>query len=300
MKLLITGGSGLVGSAFKSGTKLTSKDCNLMRFGDILKTFYKLEPTHIIHAAARVGGLLGNMNHKGEFFYENIIMNTNVLEAARIMRAKKVLSFLSTCIFPDIAKLPLTEDQIHNGEPHSSNYPYAYAKRMLDIQSRAYREQYGSNFICVVPTNIYGPHDNFDLKNGHVLPMLIHKCYLAKRDNIDFVVWGSGSPLRQFIYSNDVAKLCMWALENYEEAEPIIFTTEEEISIGDVAELIAKAMDFNGNIVYDRTKPDGQFRKLASNEKIKKYLPNFKYTSLEEGIKETIKWFIQNYPNIRK
>jgi GDP-L-fucose synthase len=300
MKLLITGGSGLVGSAFDDGIKLSSKDVNLMEFKDILKFIYKTEPTHIIHAAARVGGLLGNMNHKGEFFYENIIMNTNTLEAARIMGVKRVLSFLSTCIFPDHVRYPLTEDQIHNGEPHNSNYPYAYAKRMLDIQSRAYNEQYGCNFICVAPTNIYGPNDNFHLQNGHVIPMLIHKCYLAKRNKTDFVIWGSGAPLREFIYSKDIAKISMWLLENYNEQEPIILTTSEETSIGDVAELIAKYMEFDGNIVYDRTKPDGQFRKWSSNEKLKKYLPDFEYTPLEVGIKETVKWFNEKYPNVRK
>jgi GDP-L-fucose synthase len=300
MKLLITGGTGLVGSAFSKGTKISSKDVNLIKPSDTMEYFIKSKPTHIIHAAGMVGGLIGNMNHKGEFFYKNTMININVLEAARIVGAKKVLSFLSTCVFPDNAKCPLTEDQIHNGDPHNSNYPYAYAKRMLDIQSRAYNEQYGCNFICVVPTNIYGPNDNFELENGHVIPMLIHKCYIAKRDKTDFVIWGSGAPLREFIYSKDIAKLSMWALENYDEREPIIFTTSKEVSIGYVAELIAKYMEFNGNIVYDRTKPDGQFRKHSSNEKLKKYLPDFEYTSLENGIKETVNWFNENYPNVRK
>jgi len=145
-------------------------------------------PEYVIHTAGKVGGLLGNMNNKGQFFYENIMINTNVLESARLTNVKKVVSFLSTCVFPDNVKYPLTEDQIHNGEPHNSNYPYAYAKRMLDVQSRAYREQYDCNYICVIPTNIYGPNDNFNLKNGHVLPSLIHKCYLAKQNNEDFVI----------------------------------------------------------------------------------------------------------------
>jgi len=147
-----------------------------------------LMPEYVIHTAGKIGGLLGNMNHKGQFFYENITINTNVLEAARVAKVEKVLSFLSTCIFPDNIKYPLTEDQIHNGEPHNSNYPYAYAKRMLDVQSRAYREQYGCNYVCVIPTNIYGPNDNFNLESGHVLPSLIHKCYLAKQNNEDFVI----------------------------------------------------------------------------------------------------------------
>jgi len=301
MKLLITGGSGLVGSAFNiNATKWSSKDVNLINFDKTLQAMINLMPEYVIHTAGKIGGLLGNMNHKGQFFYENITINTNVLEAARVAKVEKVLSFLSTCIFPDNIKYPLTEDQIHNGEPHNSNYPYAYAKRMLDVQSRAYREQYGCNYVCVIPTNIYGPNDNFNLESGHVLPSLIHKCYLAKQNNEDFVIWGSGKPLREFIYSKDIAQLSLWALENYDEDEPIIFSTSEEISIGDVAQIIAKHMNFKGNIVFDKSKPDGQFRKPSSNKKLMKYIPKYKFTTLEDGIQETIEWFCENYPNVRK
>jgi len=301
MKLLITGGSGLVGSAFNiNAIKWSSKDVNLINFEKTLQAITNLMPEYVIHTAGKVGGLLGNMNHKGQFFYENITINTNVLEAARVAKVEKVLSFLSTCIFPDNIKYPLTEDQIHDGEPHNSNYPYAYAKRMLDVQSRAYREQYGCNYVCVIPTNIYGPNDNFNLESGHVLPSLIHKCYLAKQNNEDFVIWGSGEPLREFIYSKDIAQLSLWALENYDEDEPIIFSTSEEISIGDVAQIIAKHMNFKGNIVFDKSKPDGQFRKPSSNKKLMKYIPKYKFTTIEDGIQETVEWFCENYPNIRK
>ena len=133
------------------------------------------------------------------------MINTNVIEAARICGVKKLIAFLSTCVFPDDIEYPLTESKIHSGEPHSSNYPYAYAKRMVDIQIRAYREQYGLNYVSVIPTNVYGPNDNFNIDNGHVLPALIHKCYLAKNNNTDFSVWGSGKPLREFIYSEDAS-----------------------------------------------------------------------------------------------
>ena len=301
MKLLITGGSGLVGSAFNiNAIKWSSKDVNLINFEKTLQAITNLMPEYVIHTAGKVGGLLGNMNNKGQFFYENIMINTNVLESARLTNVKKVVSFLSTCVFPDNVKYPLTEDQIHNGEPHNSNYPYAYAKRMLDVQSRAYREQYDCNYICVIPTNIYGPNDNFNLKNGHVLPSLIHKCYLAKQNNEDFVIWGSGKPLREFIYSKDIAQLSLWALENYNEEEPIIFSTSEEISIGDVAQIIAKYMNFKGNIIFDKSKPDGQFRKPSLNKKLMKYIPEYKFTSIEDGLQETIEWFCQNYSNVRK
>lgn len=299
MNLLITGGSGLVGSQFTTGMKLSSKDVNLKNFQDTLDVFSDLKPTHVIHTAGRVGGLMGNMIGKGEFFYENIMINTNVLEASRIVGVEKVLSFLSTCVFPDDVEYPITEEKIHLGKPHNSNYPYAYAKRMLDIQSRAYREQYETNYITVIPTNIYGPNDNFNLQSGHVLPSLIHKCYLAKENNMDFIIWGSGNPLREFIYSKDIADLTLWALENYDEPDPIIFSTSEEISIGDIAQLIAKIMGFTGKIKFDKTKPDGQFRKPSSNKKLMKYI-NYEFTPIEQGLEETISWFCKKYPNVRK
>ena len=299
-KTLITGGTGLVGSTIKGGTKLSSSNVDLKNTKDTFKIFEALKPEKVIHCAARVGGLGGNMNYKGEFFYDNIMINTNVLEASRRVGVKKVVSFLSTCIFPDNVEYPLTEKKIHLGEPHNSNYPYAYAKRMLDIQSRAYKEQYGLNYVSVIPTNIYGPNDNFNLENGHVLPSLIHKCYLAKQNNTDFEVWGSGKPLREFIYSEDVGRLTEWALDNYEEEEPIIFSTSDEISVGKLAEMVVYYIGYKGNLIFDSNKPDGQYRKPSDNSKLKGYLPDFKFTPIEEGVKKTVDWFVNNYENIRK
>jgi len=298
-RTLVTGGTGLVGSTIKAHIKLSTKDVDLRNWISTKELFRDIGPQKVIHCAGRVGGLSSNMNYKGEFFYDNITINTNVLEACRLVGVKKVVSFLSTCVFPDNIEYPLTEEKIHLGEPHKSNYPYAYAKRMLDIQSRAYNEQYKTNYVSVIPTNIYGPNDNFNLDNGHVLPALIHKCYLAKRNNADFVIWGSGKPLREFIYSEDVGKLTEWALDNYDENEPIIFSTSEEISIKDVVEIIIEHMNFKGNIVFDKEKPDGQFRKPSDNSKLKSYLPDFNFTSIEEGIKKSVEWFIENYDNIR-
>ena len=301
IKTLVTGGTGLVGSAIKNANiKLSTQDVDLRDWESTLSLFGNLKPEKVIHCAARVGGLGGNMNYKGEFFYDNIMINTNVLEASRRVGVKKVVSFLSTCIFPDDVEYPLTENKIHLGEPHNSNYPYAYAKRMLDIQSRAYKEQYGLNYVSVIPTNIYGPNDNFDLENGHVLPSLIHKCYLAKQNNTDFVVWGSGKPLREFIYSEDVARLAEWALDNYEEEEPIIFSTSDEISIGKLAEMVVYYMGYKGKLVFDSDKPDGQHRKPSDNSKLKSYLPDFEFTPIDKGIEKTVEWFLNNYENIRK
>jgi len=300
MKTLVTGGTGLVGSTINADVKLSTKDVDLKDCDITLAVFEFFKPKKVIHCAARVGGLGGNMNYKGEFFYDNIMINTNVLEACRKVGVEKLVSFMSTCVFPDDVEYPLTEKKIHLGEPHSSNYPYAYAKRMLDVQSRAYNEQYGTNYVTVIPTNIYGPNDNFSIDNGHVLPSLLHKCYLAKQNNTDLEVWGSGKPLREFIYSDDVARLSEWALDNYDEQEPIIFSTSEEISIRDVVDIIVDKFDFKGKVIWQPDKPDGQYRKPSDNSKLKSYLPNFKFTPIEDGITKTIEWLVNNYEEIRK
>jgi len=298
-KLLVTGGKGLVGSAIDADIKL-GREFDLTSPGETLKAFRGHKPTHVIHCAGKVGGLGGNMKYKGEYLYDNVMINTNVIESARLAGVTNLVSFLSTCVFPDKVNYPLTEDQVYNGFPHSSNYPYAYAKRLADIQIRAYREQYGLKYTSVIPTNIYGPNDNFSLEHGHVVPMLLHKMYLAIQNKTDFKVWGTGKPLREFIYSKDVAELAKWAVENYDEEEPIIFTTSEEISIKDLVGLIAEEFNYKGNIIFETDKPDGQFRKPSSNDKLKRYLPDFKYTPIEQGIKQTVKWFINNYDNARK
>ncbi len=308
-RLLVTGQSGLVGSQFKGDLiALNSKVCDLRdtkSVNDVFsfytdKTIQKeFAVDKVIHTAAKVGGVGGNMNYKGEFFYDNIMINTNVIEACRKYGVEKLVVFLSTCVFPDNVEYPLTEGKIHLGPPHFSNDAYAHAKRMAEVQIRAYREQYGLNYTSVIPTNIYGPHDNFNIENGHVLPSLIHKCFLARENKTDLTIWGSGEPLREFIHSKDVANLSKWVLENYNESEPIILSTSEEMRIKDIVDIIVENMNFKGNVVYDKTKPDGQFRKPSDNSKIKSYLPDYKFIKFEEGIKETIDWFESNYPNIK-
>jgi GDP-L-fucose synthase len=301
-KTLVTGGYGLVGSEF-NGSKyipLSSSECDLRNKNEIDKILDKINFDGIIHCAGRVGGLGGNMSRKGEFFYENIIINTNVIESARAHGIKNLVAFLSTCIFPDNVEYPLNEKKIHLGPPHFSNDAYAYAKRMTDIQIRAYKEQYNINYKSVIPTNIYGPNDNFNINDGHVIPSLIHKCYLAKQNDTPFIIWGSGKPLREFIFSKDVAKLTEWVLEEYNETEPIILSTSEEVSIREVVNIITEIMDFNGEVLFDTSKPDGQFRKPSDNIKLKNYLPDFKFTSLYDGLNETIKTFIKNYEYVRK
>ncbi len=296
---LITGGTGMVGSAIEGDLKIGSKDCDLTKWTSVNNFFEQHKPTEVIHCAAKVGGIWGNMNYKGDFFRENILMNTHIIEAARIHGVKRLVAFLSTCVFPDKVEYPLSEIKIHQGPPHTSNDAYAYAKRMCDVQIRAYREQYGLNYVSVIPTNIYGPNDLFDLENGHVVPSLIHRCFLAREAGKDLEVWGSGTPLREFIYSEDVARLSEWALKDYEEAEPIIFSTSEETSIKELVEMVAELLRFKGKLKWQTDKPDGQFRKPSDNSKLKKYLPDFKYTPLFEGLKKTVDWFEEHYPEIR-
>ena len=298
-KLLVTGGNGLVGSAINSDIK-TGREFNLISPYECEKMFETYSPTHVIHCAAKVGGLGSNITKKGEFFYDNIMINTNVIESCRKYNVEKLVSFLSTCIFPDNVEYPLTESKIHLGPPHFSNDAYAYAKRMTDIQIRAYREQYGLNYKSVIPCNIYGPNDNYDVINGHVIPSLIHKCYLAREHKTPLTIWGSGKPLREFIFSRDVAKLTEWVLHNYNESEPILLSTSEELSIMEVVDIIVELMNFKGQVIYDTTKPDGQFRKPSDNSKIKSYLPSFEFTPIYDGLKETIEYFEKNYNLVRK
>ena len=256
-KKIITGGTGLVGSAFKDGTKLSSRHYNLISEVQTRQMFMDHKPEVVVHTAAMVGGVGANMNYPADFFYNNIMMNTNVINESHIFGVKKLVCFLSTCVFPDNVEYPLDETKIHKGEPHFSNAPYAYAKRMADVQVQAYNKQYGTKYFCVIPTNIYGPNDNFDLANGHVIPMLIHKCYLAKQNNTAFEVWGSGKPLREFIYSQDVADIIDLLLEKYDGTEPVIISNPKEYSIKDVVDLIVKYMEFEGEVVWLSDKPDG-------------------------------------------
>jgi GDP-L-fucose synthase len=302
---VVTGAGGLVGYAFRqmnlpNVVYLSRENVDLTDFSATKKCFENLKPEVVIHLAAQVGGIGGNLIHSGEYFRNNILINTNVLESARISGCKKLISYMSTCVFPDKCSYPLNEKDLHNGPPHPSNFGYAYAKRMLEVQSSAYRKEWNCNFIVGIPTNIYGPNDNFNLTEGHVVPALIHRIYLAKKNGTDLSVWGSGKPLREFVYSGDIAKLTMWAIENYSEDEPIIFSSGIEVSIRELTELVAKKMGFEGQLIFDASKPDGQFRKPSDTTKLKKYLPQFQWESLEEGIERTEEWFVGNYPNVRK
>jgi GDP-L-fucose synthase len=352
-RVLITGGTGLVGKAIEQvieaeraagGAKheeyifLSSKDGDLRDLAVTKAIFAKHRPTHVIHLAAFVGGLFRNMRYPVEFWQNNIAMNENILRLCMETHVEKLVSCLSTCIFPvrsrasirrsprqrvslillycivccvcarsaprvqDKTTYPIDETMIHNGPPHYSNEAYAYAKRMIDVQNRAYFSEYGCNFTSVIPTNIYGPHDNFHLEDSHVIPGLIHKLYLAKQNNTPFTVLGTGKPLRQFIYSVDLARLFLWVLRSYKSPDPIILSVDEkdEVTIADVVNAIVKAMDFHGEIRYDTTKSDGQYKKTASNAKLRKLYPEFQFTPFETGVQQTVDWFMKHYKEARK
>jgi GDP-L-fucose synthase len=301
-RILVTGGNGLVGRSFNGSAfiKISTKEGDLKDRDFTKEIIQKHNPAGIIHCAAKVGGIMGNTNYPGDFYHDNIMMNTNVIEEARKNGVKKLIFFSSTCVFPDKVEYPLSPEKIHLGPPHNSNYAYAYAKRMGQVQIQAYREQYGVNYFTVIPCNIYGPGDNYNLDNGHVIPSLIHKMYLAKQNNTDFVVWGSGSPLREFIFSEDVAELTMMLYEKYDGVDPIILSTSEEISIKDIVLMIAEIFEFQGKVIFDSAKPDGQLRKPSDNSVIKSMFPDYKFTPIETGLRKSITWFIENYENIRK
>lgn len=309
--ILVTGGTGLVGQAIKEQKNklygssififLSSKDCDLRIYEQTEQIISHYKPDAIIHLAAQVGGLFKNMNNKVQMFEDNIIMNYNILKASHNNNIQRVISILSTCIFPDKIQYPINESMLHNGPPNYSNDGYAYAKRMLEVQSKMYQENFNRDYICVIPTNIYGPHDNYSLEDGHVIPALIHQCYLSKIQNKKFIVKGSGKPLRQFIYSYDLADLILWVLFNYSKRDNIILSVgkEDEASIETVANLIAREMKYE-NIEFDTNFSDGQFKKTVDNSLLKSILPYYSFTPIEEGISLSVKWFIDNFPNLRK
>lgn len=312
--ILVTGGSGLVGHGVRAAAEkagldgfrfvyASSADCDLRDYAQTRAFFERCAPTRVIHLAARVGGLFRNMSQKVEMFLDNVAINNNVLRACHELGVRRVVSCLSTCVFPDKTAYPINEAVLHDGPPHASNDAYAYAKRMLEVLSRAYNEQHGTTrFVCVIPTNIYGPHDNFHLEDSHVIPGLIHRCWLALLRDEPFVVAGTGRPLRQFIHSEDLGRLILWSLFHYDSTEPIILAPSEEVSIRWIAETIARLMGYKEAIVYDYDKSDGQYKKTADNTKLWSLLPEHerRFIPLEDGLRETVRWFVENHDRIRK
>lgn len=304
MTSLVTGAAGLLGSEIllesPGSIGFSSKDCDLTAPGRL--RFHPNEKFDtIIHCAARVGGVKANTDCVADFFDDNVRMNMKVLEACKHDNFKLV-SILSTCIYPDApyVKYPLTEEQLHMGPPHPSNFGYAYAKRMLEVQSRAYRQQFGCNFISVIPNNLYGLNDNYDLTGGHVVPSLIRRFYEAiQNSEKEVIVWGTGRPLREFTFARDAAKIILWLAENYDGEKPVNIGNTDFVSIKALALMIAEEVGFEGNVVFDTSKPEGQFEKPSSNDFLRSLGWSENYTPLQDGLKETIKFFKSSYPNLR-
>jgi GDP-L-fucose synthase len=309
-RIIVTGGYGLVGSAVRRMSVnyanyefiyISSSEYDLTIMDDTRRMFVRHMPRYVIHLASCVGGLYKNMNNKVKMLEENLLMNFNVVKCCHDFKVAKLVACLSTCIFPDNTTYPINETMLHNGPPHSSNDTYAYAKRMLHIQCKAYRESYGDNFVCVIPTNVYGPNDNFNLMDGHVIPSLIHRCFIAKQLGEHFIVKGTGSPLRQFVYADDLADLIVWSLINYNEETLILSVPEkDEICIGHVARLIAQRFDYNDYILFDESHSDGQYKKTADNSILMDKIGQYDFTGIELGIATTVDWFIENHSVARK
>jgi GDP-L-fucose synthase len=297
----ITGATGLLGSEI---LKILDKNkvCPETFNRQDLRVFFPKSNAKIwIHCAALVGGIKANSTRPADFFDDNMLMNMNVVRSAKNQNVKLV-SVLSTCIYPDnMPELyPMKEESLHLGPPPVTNAAYAFSKRMLEYQSRAYRQQFGCNFISVVPNNLYGPNDNYDLDSGHVIPALIRKFHEAKifgRNQVD--IWGSGKPLREFTFARDAAEIILWLAENYDDVEPVNIGNPEQISIMTLAHAIAEEIGYDGKINFDSSKPDGQYQKPSSNEKLKSLGWNGEYTSLHEGLRKTINSFIDRYPDVR-
>jgi GDP-L-fucose synthase len=297
-RVLVTGGTGLLGSALAdlvagdssfddSFYFASTRDADLRSALETDALFGKVQPTHVIHLAARVGGLFANQADNAGFFVDNCHINLNVLEAARKFGVRKVVSCLSTCIFPDGADLPLTADAVHGGLPHASNEGYAFAKRMLEVASRLFSVQTGNTYVCVTPVNMYGPRDNFDTHTSHVIPALIRKA--CEHDVLR--VRGTGAPRRQFLYSRDAARLLLWALDSYENTtRPLLLAPPahtHEVSIRTIATMIHLIAGCHGIEFDDDQAADGQMLKTATCD-----TPDFDFTPLKDGLEATIGWYL--------
>lgn len=303
-KILVTGSSAVLGTAVKACSVeypnnififVTSKDGNLADAKKTLELFKRHRPDAVLHLAAVSGGIGLSMNHPASLLRDNILMTFNVLEAARKTEVKKTVMTLTTGMYPPEAPLPLNENQIHNGYPHESNYGSSFAKRIIDPAIRAYREEYGLNVIGLIPSGIFGENDNFNYKDAPMLPALIRRFYENRKTKENIVIWGDGTPLREYTYSKDLARIYFWALQHYNDPQALNIGTVEENSVADIAFMIADILQVDRTrVVFDTAKPNGVFRKSTDNSRFMR-LSNFKYTSFREGLKNTINWMVDKY-----
>lgn len=263
--------------------------------------FQRFKPDQVIHLAAKVGGIKANMMYPADFLYQNVMMNTLVVHYAYKYDVKKLIGILSNCAYPDVAKsYPLKEYQLYDGPPQSTNFSYAYAKRALGVQIQSYRKQYGCNFFYVIPCNLYGPYDNFDENESHFLAALIRKIHEANVNKTkEIKLLGTGKPLRQYLYSEDLAQILLMLLEKYNGSDPINIAPRENFSIEEIAKTALKVIgDPDCKIIFDKSFPDGQFRKDLSIKRLLKVIGDFEFTPLSVGIKKTYEWYLKNIGKI--
>lgn len=299
-RVTVTGGHGFLGrhvvrlleAEGADVSTFSSAEYNLTRQADVTRMFADKRPEVVIHLAARVGGIGANRDNPGSFFYENAMMGIEVMEQARHHDVSKFVQVGTVCAYPKFAAIPFSEDDLWNGYPEETNAPYGLAKKMLLVQAQAYREQYGFNGIYLLPVNLYGPGDNVDLHNSHVIPALIRKCLEARDTNAASVeVWGTGKPTREFLYVEDAARAIVLATERYNKPDPVNVGSSEEISIKDLVELIVELTAFKGTVAWDRSKPDGQPRRKLNVERAAKEFGFRSSTPFRVGLSETIRWY---------
>jgi GDP-L-fucose synthase len=300
-RILITGGGGFLGSFLIErlrglGCRQISaprrRECDLIQPAQIERLMGEFQPQIVIHAAATVGGIGANRDNPGRFFYENAIMGVQLIEACRTHAVEKTVVLGSVCAYPKFTPPPFREEALWDGYPEETNAPYGLAKKMLLVQCQAYREQYGMNSIFLLPVNLYGPRDNFDLNSSHVIPALVRKCQEARDSGArEITLWGDGSATREFLYVEDAADAIVMAIQKYAGADPVNIGIGQEISIRELALKIAALTGFSGRIIWDTTKPNGQPRRCLDVSRAEKEFGFRASTSLDDGLKSTVDWY---------
>jgi len=303
--VLITGGGGFLGSHLVDRVRRDGiepfvarrRDYDLTEGGDVVRLFETAQPDLVIHLAAEVGGIGANRANPGRYWYSNLMMGAHVLEQSRIAGARKVVLLGTICAYPKFAPVPFREETLWDGYPEETNAPYGIAKKTLLVGAQGYREQYGLETVYLLPVNLFGPRDNFDLETSHVIPALIRKMVEAQdRGESEILLWGDGSPTREFLYVDDCAEGIWLAATQYDGAEPVNLGTGEEISIRELAELVGELTGYEGEIVWDTTKPNGQPRRKLDVSRAEDRFGFRAHTTLRDGLETTIAWFREHRP----